>query len=99
MNLSEQEMTTLLGLIGLASHEQLRKVSEHLRSVHDLRHRQATDSVQVGAKVKWNGKHGPKTGVVLRVKQKYVEVRDDAKNPIGLGMTWNVPAAMLTVIP
>lgn len=94
-SLSDQEMTTLLGLVSKASHDQLRKVGEHIRSVSDLRSRQATLNFSPGTKVKWNGKHGPKTGVVQQVKQKYVLVLEDG----GKNLRWNVPAAMLWRMP
>jgi hypothetical protein len=94
--LSEQEMTTLLGLIAKASHDQLRRVFETAKLASDLRSRQATVGIQVGAKVKWNGKHGQKTGTVKKIKQKYVEVVEDGQPSM---MFWNVPAGMLTVVP
>lgn len=93
--LSEQEMTTLLGLISKASHDQLRQVFAVAKTTSDLRSRQSANAFRVGTKVKWNGKIGPATGVVVKVKQKYVEVRQDGAT----NMTWNIPAAMLQVVP
>jgi hypothetical protein len=97
MSLSEQEMTTLLGLVSKASHEQLVKVSHQLKATFDLRARQATVGIRVGARVQWNGKMGHQVGEVLHVKQKYVEVKVTEGPQIG--MRWNVAASMLTPAP
>lgn len=93
--LSDQEMNVLLGSIMRASHEQLRKVFEAAKSASDLRSRQATVGIRVGAKVKWTGKQGAKSGTVKKIKQKYVEVTEEGQS----FMIWNVPAGMLTVVP
>lgn len=93
--LSDQEMSTLIALIGKADTDQLRAAGEAIRRTSDLRHRQATVGISVGSKVKWNGKHGPNSGVVKQVKLKYVLVQEDGK----LSRNWNVPAAMLKVVP
>lgn len=92
--LSDQEMVSLITLINKASNDQLRRAGEAIRATSDARHRQATIGISVGAKVKWNGKHGPKTGVVKQVKQKYVLVLEDG----GLNHNWNVPAGMLEAV-
>lgn len=99
MNLSEQEMGTLFSLISRANHDQLIKANQQIRATLDVRSRQATNSLRVGAKVKWNGKQGPKTGTVLRIKQKYVEVKEDIlPGTHGFGITWNVAASILSTI-
>lgn len=100
MTLTDQEMTTLLGLLSKASQEQLIKANQHVRGVLDTRARQATYAVRVGTRVQWNGKQGHKIGTVLKVKQKYVEVKEEiTPGTYGIGMTWNVPASMLSPAP
>lgn len=97
MSLSEQEMTTLLGLIGKASSEQLLKANQSIRATLDLRARQATVGVRIGARVQWNGKLGHQVGIVEKVKHKYVEVKVTEGPQIG--MRWNVTASMLSPAP
>ena len=93
MSLSEQEMTTLLDLVSKASHEQLIKANQQIRATLDLRARQATTGIRVGARVQWNGKFGHQIGKV----EKYVEVVVTEGPQIG--MRWNVTASMLSPAP
>lgn len=97
MALDEAEMKTMIGLINKADNDQcrssLRLISGRLESIGN----QKRATLGIGSRVSWNGKHGPRQGVVLKVKFKYVEVREDSDKPHP--PTWNVPASMLTVIP
>lgn len=94
-NVTEQEFGTLLSIVSRCDEAQTRRVIEAINNRRATIGRMAIRSIRPGQKVKWNGKHGPKTGVVARVKQKYVEVKEDGV----MHMTWNVPASMLEVVP
>ena len=93
-NVTEQEMGTLLSIISRADSNQLTRCAQAVQNRRQSINSQMIRQVRVGAKVKWNGKEGAKSGVVQKIKQKYVEVKDDASPLI-----WNVPAGMLTVVP
>jgi sRNA-binding protein len=90
---TEQEMGTLLSIISRADNAQLSRVNLSVASRRQVISRVMICQMRIGAKVKWNGKHGPQDGIVKKVKQKYVEVQ------VSSGLIWNVPAAMLTVVP
>ncbi len=92
---TEQEMGTLLSIISRADTNQLSRVITAVNNRRQVINSVAISQVRVGSKVKWNGKHGHQTGVVVKVKQKYVEVLADG----GKNLHWNVPASMLTAVP
>lgn len=97
---TEQEIGTVLSIISrLDSPEQLTRIRLSMTAAQTNLGRRLVQSIRVGARVEWNGKVGHQTGTVLKVKQKYVEVKADI--PPGshaIGMTWNVPASMLSVL-
>lgn len=97
MSVTEQEMGTLLSIISRCDDMQSRRVMEAVNNRRAALIKQSIRSFRVGGKVRWNGKHGPKVGTVLRAKQKYVEVKEDVPpGTHGFGLTWNVPASMLS---
>ncbi len=95
---TEQEMGTLLSIVSrLDAAEQLSRLREALNHRQLVVGSKQIRQIRTGNRVEWNGKLGHQKGTVIKVKQKYVEVRADA--PAGtLPMNWNVPASMLTVI-
>ncbi len=98
---TEQEMGTLLSILSrVESADQLARLREALNHRQMVVGSKQIRSIKVGNHVEWNGKAGHQKGVVQKIKQKYVEVKADV--PAGshaLGMVWNVPASMLTIIP
>jgi hypothetical protein len=97
MSLSEQQMSDLIALIGQASSEQLLRANQQIRTMLDVRARQAANSIKEGARVQWKGKLGHQIGIVEKVKQKYVEVK--VTDGPQIGMRWNVTASMLSPAP
>ncbi len=49
--------------------------------------------LRVGDRVEWNGRNGPSTGVVTKVKQKKALVTEDTQKG-----RWDIPMSMLTKI-
>ncbi len=95
---TEQEIGSLLSTISrIDDADQMRRVREAVSHRQIAIGQASIRKIRVGNKVKWNGKLGAQSGTVLKVKQKYVEVKADAA-PGTFGMTWNVPASMLTVV-
>lgn len=92
---TEQEMGTLLSIISRADTAQLSRVVAAANNRRQAINSAMISQIRVGNKVQWNGKHGHQTGVVVKVKQKYVEVLADG----GKNLHWNVPASMLTAVP
>lgn len=99
MSVTEQEMGTLLSIVSRCDEAQARRILEAVSNRRAVIGRENIRSFRVGAKVKWNGKHGPKAGTVVKVKTKYVEVKEDVPpGTHGFGLTWNVPAMMLSPV-
>lgn len=95
---TEQEVGSLLSTISrIEDADQMRRVREALTHRQIAIGQTAIRKIRVGNKVKWVGKLGAQDGTVLKIKQKYVEVRASAA-PGTIGMVWNVPASMLTVV-
>lgn len=85
------QITTML-LLGGFSNEDLNKLSETIRYARAQLGKEQIRELRVGQTVTWSGKRGPQTGKVTKINIKYVLVTT------GQGMTWKVPAAMLTVL-
>lgn len=92
---TEQEMGTLLSIINRADIGQLSRANTAINNRRQVINKVMIGQIRIGSKVQWNGKHGHQTGVVIKVKQKYVEVLADG----GKNLHWNVPASMLTAVP
>lgn len=95
---TEQEMGTLLSIVSRADAEQLKRLRDATNHRSIIVGSATIRQIKVNSRVKWTDKVGPQTGTVVKVKHKYVEVRADAA-PGTIGMVWNVPGSMLTVIP
>ena len=78
--LSQQQRNTLITVI---REQQARGRAQN---------RQVLRRLGRGAKVKWNGKYGPSTGVLQRILRKNAEVLETSS-----GMIWRIPMQMLEV--
>ena len=78
----------------LSDHE-LREAIRILCGERDERGERKTNEyrylLKVGDKVEWNGRNGPSSGVVQKVKRKKAIVKEDTR----LG-NWDIPLSMLT---
>jgi uncharacterized protein YijF (DUF1287 family) len=93
MSASPDEMKTLLALISKIDEEQVRQLNGALKARRTVATMVAISNFHVGDKVRWTGKAGDAaTGVVQKVKQKYVLVVQDGPR----NLHWNIPATMLT---
>lgn len=94
-DVTEQEMGTVLSIISrMSDPDQLKRIVEAVTSRRAAIGRTQINQIKVGQRVEWNGKLGRQTGTVLKVKQKWVEVKADAK-PGTLATLWNVRAEAL----
>jgi hypothetical protein len=96
MAVTLDELHSLLNTVRKMSEDELRRV---ITSVTERRAVLVNQNIRVlrpGMRVSWNGKFGPQTGVVQKVKTKWVEV---IAEPIAKNLHWNVTASALTVIP
>jgi len=85
------QITTML-LLGGFSNEDLNKLSESIRYARAQLGKEQIRELRVGQTVTWSGKHGLQKGTVSKINIKYVIVTT------GPGLSWKVPAAMLTVL-
>lgn len=92
MALSEEEFGSLLSLLSrLEDPSQMTRLNTAIVSKREQIQRMQVHRVRSGMKVSWTGKAGRQTGEVIRVKQKYVEVR------VPTGVVWNVAASLLEI--
>lgn len=85
------QITTML-LMGGFSNEDLNKLTETIRYARSQLGKEQIRELRIGQTVTWTGKRGAQKGVVTKIAIKYVSV------VTGQGMTWKVPASMLTVL-
>lgn len=94
---SDQDMKNLRSIIANCDDEQINMIVGMIKNRRNAISAEVKSSLGTGIKVYWNSKYGTvKNGVIVRIKQKYVEVKEtvDGKDA---GM-WNIPASMLKVV-
>jgi len=90
-----QEFSNVISLIHSADANQLAEFREAIKSRGEQLGRQVIVSLRPGQRVKWDGKRGPQTGIVERVKNVWVEVQADKTPGQLIGTRWNVRASAL----
>lgn len=95
MALSEEEFGSLLAFVSrIESPDQMNRLREAFLARQQRIGRASMQKLRAGAQVSWTGKHGHQTGTVVKIKQKYVDVRVKTGDREGI---WIVPASLLEV--
>ncbi len=94
MPATAEEMQKLIDIVSRLSDDQIRTLNTCIKARREVATMEAINTFRVGDKVRWTGKAGSATGIVEKVKQKYVLVLQDGPR----NLHWNVPATMLTKV-
>lgn len=99
MSATEQEIGSVLAILSRVDDAgQMARIRSALTSRTEAISRMNIQRLRPGMRVSWTGKYGPAVGTVERVKQKWVEVRQDKQPGEILGKGWNVTAGALTEV-
>ena len=98
-DVTEQEIGSMLAIISrMTDPSHVERIRAAMNNRSESLNRIKVNTLRPGMKVSWNGKRGHQTGIVEKVKNKWVEVKADPGPTDPLGMRWNVTAGILKVI-